>query len=52
MNHAAERAVPEAAAVLGDSIQQMTLEDAKSILTSTNNAATAYFRRTSETKPG
>jgi hypothetical protein len=49
MNHAAEQAVPQAAAVLGESVQQMTLTDAKTILTSTNNAATAYFRRTSET---
>jgi Protein of unknown function (DUF4197) len=49
MNHAAEKAVPEAAAVLGDSVKQMTLADARTILTSTNNAATAYFRRTSET---
>jgi len=49
MNHAAEQAVPEASAVLGDSIKKMTLADAKTILTSTNNAATAYFRRTSET---
>jgi hypothetical protein len=49
MNRAAEQAVPEAAAVLGDSVKQMTLSDAKTILTSTNNAATAYFRRTSET---
>jgi hypothetical protein len=49
MNHAAERAVPEAAAVLGDSVKQMSIADAKSILLSTNNAATQYFRRTSET---
>lgn len=49
MNRAAEKAVPEAAAILGQSIQQMTLADARAILTSTNNAATAYFRRTSET---
>jgi hypothetical protein len=49
MNHAAEKAVPEAAAVLGDSVQKMTIADAKTILTSTNNAATAYFKRTSET---
>jgi hypothetical protein len=49
MNHAAEKAVPEAAAVLGDAVQQMTIADAKNILTSTNNAATAYFKRTSET---
>jgi hypothetical protein len=49
MNRAAEKAVPEAAAVLGDSIKQMTLTDAKSILTGSTNAATKYFRRTSET---
>lgn len=49
MNRAAEKAVPEAAAVLGDSLKQMTIADAKSILTGTNNAATQYFRLTSET---
>lgn len=49
LNRAAEQAVPEAAAVLGNAVKQMTLADAKAILTSTNNAATAYFRRTSET---
>jgi len=49
MNRAAEQAVPEAAHVLGDSIKQMTLADAKAVLTGTNNAATQYFRRTSET---
>jgi hypothetical protein len=49
LNRAAEQAVPEAAAVLGDSVKKMTVADAKSILTGTNTAATAYFRRTSET---
>ena len=49
MNRAAEQAVPEAATVLGDSVKQMSIADAKSILTGTNNAATQYFRRTSET---
>ncbi|HXT40789.1 MAG TPA: DUF4197 domain-containing protein [Candidatus Angelobacter sp.] len=49
MNRAAEQAVPEAAAVLGDSVKQMSIADAESILTGTNNAATQYFRRTSET---
>jgi hypothetical protein len=49
LNRAAEQAVPEAAAVLGDSVKQMSISDAKSILTGTNNAATQYFRRTSET---
>jgi len=49
MNRAAEQAVPEAASVLGDSVKQMSIADATAILTSTNNAATQYFRRTSET---
>lgn len=49
MNVAAEKAVPEAAAVFGDAVKQMTIADAKSILSGTNNAATAYFRRTTET---
>lgn len=49
MNRAAEQAVPEAAQVLGDAIKQMTLTDAKGILTGGTNAATLYFRRTSET---
>ncbi len=45
LNRAAEQAVPEAAAVLGDAIRQMTLADARSILTATNAAATDYFKR-------
>ena len=49
MNSAAEKAVPEAAAVFSDAIKQMTIADAKDILTGTNNAATQYFRRTTET---
>ncbi len=35
--------------MLGSAVQQMSLADAKAILTSTNNAGTAYFRRASET---
>jgi len=49
MNRAAEQAVPQAAAVLGDAVKQMTLTDAKAILTGTNTAATDYFHRTSQT---
>jgi Protein of unknown function (DUF4197) len=44
MNHAAERAAPEAAAVFRDAIKSMTLEDAKGILTGPDDAATRYFR--------
>jgi len=46
MNRAAEAAVPEARALLVDSIKQMTLTDAKSILTGPNDAATQYLKRT------
>jgi hypothetical protein len=49
MNRAAEQAVPTAAAVFGDSIRQMSIADAKAILTGTNDAATQYFRRTTQT---
>ena len=49
LNRAAEQAVPQAASVLSDSVQQMTLTDAEKILSGTNNAATEYFRRTSTT---
>jgi len=49
MNHAAEQAVPVAAGVFGDAISQMTMADAKAILTGTNDAATMYFRRTTQT---
>ena len=49
MNRAAEQATPEAAAILGNAVKQMSIADAKSILTGTNNAATQYFRRSSET---
>lgn len=49
MNRAAEQAVPVAAGVFGDAIKQMSVEDAKRILAGTNNAATMYFRRVTET---
>src|ERR1043166_5917605 len=50
MNHAAEKAVPEGAAIFGEAITQMTLEDAQSILTGPNDAATQYFKKTSQAK--
>jgi len=49
MNHAAEQAVPVAASVFADSIKQMSIADAQSILSGTNDAATQYFRRTTQT---
>jgi hypothetical protein len=49
MNHAAEQAVPEAAAEFGNALKQMNIEDAKNILTGPNNAATLYFQRVTQT---
>ena len=48
MNHAAEQAVPEAASIFGDAIQQMSLADANAILTGPEDAATQYFRTHTE----
>jgi hypothetical protein len=50
MNRAAEAAVPEARDLLVDSLKQMTLDDARQILTGGDDAATQYFRRTSYDK--
>lgn len=49
LNHAAEKAVPEAAAVFGDALQQMSIDDAKNILTGPVDAATQFFARTTRT---
>lgn len=46
MNRAAEAAVPQAKALLIDSIRKMSVQDAKGILTGGDDAATQYFRRT------
>jgi hypothetical protein len=48
MNHAAEQAVPLAAGVFTSAITNMTVADAKAILTGPNDAATQYFRKTGE----
>ena len=47
MNHAAERAVPEAASIFGDTIKNMTLKDAQGILQGADDSATQYFRENS-----
>lgn len=49
MNHAAEQAVPEAGSVFASALKQMTIEDARSILGGTNDAATQYFQKTTQT---
>ncbi|MBI3093447.1 MAG: DUF4197 domain-containing protein [Rhodocyclales bacterium] len=46
MNRAAEAAVPQAKTLLVNSIKQMSLQDAKGILSGGDDAATQYFRRT------
>lgn len=45
MNRAAEQAVPEATALLKAAIGNMSVQDAKGILTGGDTAATEYFRR-------
>ena len=45
MNRAAESAVTEAKPLLVDAVKNMSIEDAKAILTGGDNAATEYFRR-------
>jgi hypothetical protein len=46
LNRAAEAAVPEAQQLFIDSLRQMSVQDAKGILTGGDTAGTAYFRRT------
>jgi hypothetical protein len=45
LNRGAEKAVPEATAVLGDAIKAMTWQDAQGILNGPDDAATQYFKR-------
>ncbi len=45
MNRAAEAAVPEAKALLVDSVKKMSVADAKTILTGGDDAATQYFKK-------
>jgi hypothetical protein len=50
MNRAAEAAVPEAKVLLVDAVKTMSVQDATSILTGGDDAATQYFRRTTSEK--
>ncbi len=45
MNRAAEAAVPESKALLQTALKQMSVADAKQILTGGNDSATQYFKR-------
>jgi hypothetical protein len=46
INHAAEAAVPEAKTLLVNAVKQMSVQDAKGILSGGDTAATEYFRKT------
>lgn len=50
MNRAAEAAVPKAKTLLVDAVKNMTLEDAKGILTGGSTSATDFFRSKTETQ--
>lgn len=50
MNRAAEQAVPKATSIFSDAIRQMSIQDALGIIKGPQDAATQYFRRTSEQK--
>ena len=50
MNRAAEAAVPEAKVLLVDAVKNLSVQDATSILTGGDDAATQYFRRTTSDK--
>lgn len=50
MNRAAEAAVPEAKTLFVGAVKEMTLEDAKGILTGGPTSATEFFRRKTETQ--
>lgn len=50
MNHAAEKASAEATDIFVDAITQMTIQDAMGILNGEDDAATAFLRRTTETR--
>lgn len=48
MNRAAEQAVPAAAAIFGDAVKDMSIEDAKAVLSGGDDAATQFFRQATE----
>jgi hypothetical protein len=50
MNQAAEQAVPAAADVFANSLKNMSVEDAKGILSGPQDGATQFFRKATETE--
>lgn len=52
MNRAAEMAVPEAKKLLIEAVNKMSIEDAQAIISGGDDAATAYFRKNTESALG
>lgn len=50
MNRAAEAAVPEAKVLLVDAVKQMSVEDARGILTGGDDSATRYFKSKTQSR--
>jgi hypothetical protein len=50
MNRAAEKAAPKAASYFADAIKEMTIEDARRILSGGDTAATEYFKSKTSSK--
>lgn len=50
MNHAAEKAAPEATNIIVSAIKNMTINDAKTILNGKDDAATDYFKQQTSDK--
>jgi hypothetical protein len=48
MNHAAESAVPEALPIFTDALKSMTIDDAKKLVTGSNDSATVFFKSKGE----
>lgn len=44
MNHAAESAAPEAAKIFGNAVKEMTIDDARKLLSGNDTAITDYFK--------
>jgi hypothetical protein len=49
MNRAAEQSITESSFAVSDALRQMTIQDPKKVLAGPKDAATQYFRRTSQT---
>lgn len=50
MNHAAEKAAPEATNIIVDAINDMSIKDANTILQGSDDAATQYFKAKTSTQ--